>query len=204
MRGILLFLILVLGIIVLSANGIISLRKFVEPISGSGTTSSADGASILGNTPPPREEKQTYYQYIDASGSVRFATSLDEIPPQWRSRAGRIEMAGPPPSTPGEARSIRDARANRILASRRPPPTISAQPNITIYTTKTCGVCTRALAYLDRKGIPYVNKDINEDNQARDEFRAKGGNGVPLIDVDGETMSGFNQSRLEKMLAKTS
>ncbi len=51
-------------------------------------------------------EPQVYYQYTDEGGAVRFARSLLEVPEDWRDRAGRIELAVPPPTSPAETRML--------------------------------------------------------------------------------------------------
>ena len=32
----------------------------------------------------PAPQKRVYYQWVDSAGSVNFATSLGEVPPEWR------------------------------------------------------------------------------------------------------------------------
>ena len=46
-------------------------------------------------------------------------------------------------------------------------------------------------------------QDINENEDYLDEFRKKGGSGVPLIEVGDELMRGFDENRLSKMLTQT-
>lgn len=53
------------------------------------------------------DEPRVYYQYTDESGAVRFVQSLLEVPEAWRDRAGRVELAAPPPTSPAEARMLR-------------------------------------------------------------------------------------------------
>ncbi|HEY8378130.1 MAG TPA: glutaredoxin family protein, partial [Nannocystis sp.] len=69
-----------------------------------------------------------------------------------------------------------------------------------------CGVCKQVQAYLDRKGVKYVAKDIEKDPAAAGELQAKAKEkgiktgSVPVIDVRGELMVGFNRARLEQLL----
>ena len=91
-----------------------------------------------------------------------------------------------------------------VLARPRAPELAPLQPDVVIYTSRGCGSCKQALAYLDRKGISYVHMDVTNDPEARKEFRAKGGRGVPLIEVNGEAMRGFNARRLDQLLAQGS
>jgi glutaredoxin-like YruB-family protein len=74
---------------------------------------------------------------------------------------------------------------------------------VVIYSTPTCPICKRAKAYLSRKGISYRDIDIAADKEAAHEMIHKSGQmGVPVIFVDEQMMLGFNQSKLDEMLAK--
>jgi glutaredoxin len=67
-------------------------------------------------------------------------------------------------------------------------------------------VCKQVQSYLDRKGVKYVAKDIEKDPAAAGELRTKAKEkgvqtgSVPVIDVRGELMVGFNRARLEQLL----
>ena len=52
-------------------------------------------------------EPRVFYQYTDESGDVRFVQSLLEVPEAWRDRAGRVELAAVPPTSPAQARMLR-------------------------------------------------------------------------------------------------
>lgn len=77
---------------------------------------------------------------------------------------------------------------------------------IVVYKTAWCGVCKKLEGYLKRKGVAYESKDIEKDPQAAAELRSKAaGKGVktgsvPVIDVRGELIVGFDRARLEKIL----
>ncbi len=78
-----------------------------------------------------------------------------------------------------------------------------ATRQIVIYSTPTCPICKRAKEYLTKKGIPYQEIDVAGDRKAVQEMIQKSGQmGVPVIIVDGELMVGFNQSKLDALLAK--
>lgn len=63
---------------------------------------------------------------------------------------------------------------------------------VVIYTTPTCGYCTQARAHLKRCGIPYLEKDVSANTQARSEFEALGGRGVPLALFGTQKLTGFS------------
>lgn len=78
-----------------------------------------------------------------------------------------------------------------------------ATRQIVIYSTPTCPICKRAKEYLTKKGIPYQEIDVAGDRKAVQEMIQKSGQmGVPVIIVDDEIMVGFNQSKLDALLAK--
>ena len=57
--------------------------------------------------------------------------------------------------------------------------------------------------FLSSKGIPYQDHDVSTDSLAAQEMvRITGQNGVPVTVVDGQTVVGFDQPRLEWLLAQ--
>jgi glutaredoxin 3 len=57
-----------------------------------------------------------------------------------------------------------------------------------------------AKEFLDTKKLKYEYVDVSADAKARDELMKKSGQmGVPVIDVDGEIVIGFDPERLEAL-----
>ena len=74
---------------------------------------------------------------------------------------------------------------------------------VVIYSTPKCPICRRAKAFLDKKGISYQDIDVSADKEAAHEMIHRSGQmGVPVIFVGEQMMLGFNQAKLEEMLAK--
>lgn len=72
---------------------------------------------------------------------------------------------------------------------------------VTIYTTPTCAFCKLAKEYFKQHKIEYTEKDVTEDMAAQAEMLAKSQQmGVPVIDIDGQIVVGFDQPRLESLL----
>ncbi|WP_256860610.1 glutaredoxin family protein [Paraliobacillus ryukyuensis] len=74
-----------------------------------------------------------------------------------------------------------------------------------VYSQQSCVHCQRQKAFLERQGIAFTEKDINQSKENRDEFLALKGRGTPLTVVkDGEkvitTITGFNQQQLVQIL----
>lgn len=96
-----------------------------------------------------------------------------------------------------------------------PPPTpvpvdtSNSKPVVIIYGASWCSACHDAAAYLRRKGVPFIEKDIEEDPSAGREMSAKlAKNGlprgsIPVIDVRGRVMVGFNAREVDAALGAT-
>jgi len=74
-------------------------------------------------------------------------------------------------------------------------------PKVTIYTTPTCVYCKMTKDFFKENNIAYEEKDVSTDAAARDEMVAKSNQmGVPVIDIDGELIIGFNKERISQLL----
>lgn len=72
---------------------------------------------------------------------------------------------------------------------------------VTIYSTPTCGYCKMAKAYFQENNVAFTEKDVSVDTAARDDMIKKSGQlGVPVIDVDGTLIVGFDKPKLAKLL----
>ena len=73
--------------------------------------------------------------------------------------------------------------------------------NITVYSTPTCPYCTMAKEYLTSKNFAYTNIDVAADPAKADEMIKKSGQmGVPVIDIDGAIIVGFDKSKINAAL----
>lgn len=78
-------------------------------------------------------------------------------------------------------------------------------PTVTIYSTTFCAFCATEKQWLDKLGVKYVSKNIEEDEAANKELLEKlQGNfvGVPVTDIGGEMILGFDRPKLQAALAK--
>lgn len=72
---------------------------------------------------------------------------------------------------------------------------------VKVYSTPTCPWCKRVKGFLGENNIPYEDLNVAEDKEARDEMTKKSGQmGVPVIEVDGDIVIGFNQQQLKEKL----
>jgi glutaredoxin len=81
-------------------------------------------------------------------------------------------------------------------------------PVVTIYGTSWCGACRAARQYLTEKKVPFADKDIERDPAAAKELAEKAGklglptDRVPIIDVRGRLLLGFDRARIEALLGE--
>ena len=72
---------------------------------------------------------------------------------------------------------------------------------VTIFTTPTCVYCKMAKDFFKKNNVEYSEKNVAVDIPARDEMIQKSGQfGVPVIEVNGKIIIGFDQSRLKESL----
>ena len=72
---------------------------------------------------------------------------------------------------------------------------------VRVYSTPTCPYCKMAKTFLDGKGVAYDDLDVSADARARDEMMKRSGQmGVPVIEIDGEMIIGFDKERIAAML----
>ncbi|MFA5022384.1 MAG: glutaredoxin domain-containing protein [Patescibacteria group bacterium] len=72
---------------------------------------------------------------------------------------------------------------------------------IIIYTLSTCPYCRNLKAYFDEKKIEYTNYDVGQDSAKADEMIKKSGQmGVPVLDIEGKIIVGFDQEAINREL----
>lgn len=72
---------------------------------------------------------------------------------------------------------------------------------VKIYSTPSCPFCIKAKQFLSENGINFENIDVSTNQAAAEEMVQKSGQmGVPVIDIDGEIVVGFDRDRLKEAL----
>ena len=84
----------------------------------------------------------------------------------------------------------------------------NSRPQVVIYGASWCGACHDAAAYLRQRGVSYVEKDVESDADAAREMKSKlsknglRGGSIPVLDVRGRVMVGFNAQQVDEALGK--
>ncbi len=72
---------------------------------------------------------------------------------------------------------------------------------VKVYSTPTCPWCFRAKQFLKDHNVAFQDLDVAANRMYRDEMVKKTNQlGVPVIDIDGETCVGFDESWLKRKL----
>ncbi|GAB4473641.1 MAG: glutaredoxin family protein [Anaerolineales bacterium] len=75
------------------------------------------------------------------------------------------------------------------------------QPRVILFTTPTCSFCNAAKRYLRERGIKFRDVDVSRDPAAaRDMVRRSGQSGVPVIDIGGRIIVGFDRVKIDQYL----
>ncbi|KGE71589.1 glutaredoxin family protein [Spirochaeta lutea] len=75
--------------------------------------------------------------------------------------------------------------------------------SITMYTTPSCSFCHKAKRYFKENRVPFTEYDVSRDPRRADEMVRKSGQmGVPVIDIHGKILVGFNQPEVERALKR--
>lgn len=74
---------------------------------------------------------------------------------------------------------------------------------IKIYSTSWCPACVKAKKYLNLKGISFSEVNVADAHEDREEvFKVSGQRSVPVLDINGEVIVGFDKMAIDKAIGK--
>lgn len=73
---------------------------------------------------------------------------------------------------------------------------IKPQPRVIVFSTPTCSFCNMAKKYFRERGVKFKDVDVS-----RDMIRRSGQQGVPVIDIGGKIVVGFDRVKIDKYLS---
>ncbi len=77
-----------------------------------------------------------------------------------------------------------------------------AEHKVKVYSTKTCPWCHKVKELLNEKKVNFEDIDVGSDQKEANEMVEKSGQmGVPVVDIDGTIIVGFDKEAIEKALA---
>ena len=73
--------------------------------------------------------------------------------------------------------------------------------DVKVYSTPTCPWCKKAKQFLEDKGVNFEDLDVSTDHEAQQKMLEKSGQmGVPVLDIGGEIIVGFDKERIKNAL----
>jgi len=74
---------------------------------------------------------------------------------------------------------------------------------VTMYSTPTCGYCRMAKNYLKEKNVPFTEYNVATNSEKAQEMVRKSGQmGVPVLDVNGKIIIGFDRGAIDQALGR--
>jgi glutaredoxin len=122
---------------------------------------------------------------------------FENVAVERRKKKGAVLAAAPPASGAPGAPSASGSGGFDVT-----------RPLVIIYGASWCGPCHQAEAYLKSKGVPFVEKDIEKEPGAAGEMQAKlakvgrGGGSIPVLDVRGRILVGFDPRAVDRALGQ--
>lgn len=78
---------------------------------------------------------------------------------------------------------------------------IKVDNKVKVYSTPTCPYCIRVKQFLKENSIEFEDVDVSTNQQAAQEMIDKSGQmAVPVLDVNGEIITGFDKDKISQLL----
>ena len=72
---------------------------------------------------------------------------------------------------------------------------------VKLYSTPYCPYCLTLKQYLKDKRVEFIEIDVSQNEQERDDMVKKSGQiGVPVLDIDGSIIIGFDKEKIDQSL----
>jgi glutaredoxin len=209
------------------------LTAFALGCKGGGESADAGIVAAAGSIPVVNDARKDLVLTWFGDGGPSVASSVAEVPMEARREVRVQDPTIPPEARNPDVVFIADlTRSNPdgsyiVKATRRadfekkrsklspavPVPPSEAEATaaaggtqIVMYATKHCPVCQNARRWLLDRGIPYVEKDVEENEANAKELAAKGQaqgvptTGVPVFEIRGHLLPGFDPEAIQALL----
>jgi glutaredoxin len=126
---------------------------------------------------------------------------------KWKDKDGNIIFSDtpPPPGVNAEKKEFKEESTERPKTKEYFPKSTSERVeegrhyrdiHVIMYMTVWCPYCVKAREYLRSLNVNLIEYNIERDKSKREEMLSKSGgsSGVPLIDVEGIIIRGYNPS----------
>lgn len=75
--------------------------------------------------------------------------------------------------------------------------------SVNVFSTQSCPYCTMVKSYLKEKKVSFSDYDVGRDQRRAEEMVRKSGQmGVPVVEINGRIIVGFNKAEIDRALAR--
>ena len=74
--------------------------------------------------------------------------------------------------------------------------------DVIMYGTAWCGYCAKTRTLLEDLDVTYFEYDIESSKEGYQQYIDLGGRGVPVLQIGGEVIKGYNPSRIKRLVRK--
>jgi len=124
---------------------------------------------------------------------------------KWRDKDGSIRFSDTPPPPGVEAETMKMRETPKEATPKRPGEKRAyGEIQVIMYMTDWCPYCRKAREYLNSLGVTLTEYNVDREKSREEERirKAGGGSGVPVIDVEGIIIRGFNPDRIKAAVEK--
>ena len=122
-----------------------------------------------------------------------FATKLYK----WVDEYGNVTYKDTPPTDENIKYKEKDINGGTASGGSAADDAAEKYP-VVMYSTPSCSACNSARAYLQSRGIPFEDKNVEGNGELQQELKKKAGEiSVPTILIGSKVMRGYVQSLLE-------
>jgi len=104
--------------------------------------------------------------------------------------------------TDWELERLKERKMSEMLREQAKK-SLAKNAHVIVYSTSTCPYCVMAKQYLNSIGVKYEDVDVGRDRARAQEMQQKSGQmGVPVLDINGKIVIGFDRNAINAALAK--
>jgi glutaredoxin len=150
-----------------------------------------DGNNVVSSSPPAAGVG------AEKVGEEKESVQTEENKPEVKQQGPTLRSKGLIPLPP---RSTEGAQPDQKRVSREQRS--YSDIKVTMYRTEWCPYCKKANELLSSLRVNLTEYDIEQDRDKAEEMQNKGGKGVPLVDVEGIIIKGYDADAIKQAVEK--
>lgn len=71
---------------------------------------------------------------------------------------------------------------------------------VILYTAEWCQFCHKVVDFLKANNVEFEEKNVDDPANAKEATEKSGQGGIPVTDIDGQIVVGYNERKLRELL----